>query len=179
MANATERQRQVNTLGEAITGRAVAALATRHSRRKVKQVGDTKADEDPGPGGPLNDQVRDALNQINACLSVDRELATATAYQTIAHAIALAMQNAVAQQQHGYMLRNALTSAAVASAILDGKKEEAEAILKMAESKIVSPGLAGEVSELLSVLRGISEDLRKMHATPGPAAATEPPTPSR
>ncbi len=129
---------------------------------------------------PLNDQIRDAVEQINAAAGgVDRGLITAAAYQAIAQAIALAMQNAVAQQQQGYILRNALTAAA-ASAILDGKKEEANSVLSMMESRLVSPGIASEIADLLAALKMVDAELRKFSqgapAEPGaPAAEPAPP----
>lgn len=55
----------------------------------------------------------------------------AARYQITAHAVSLAMQNAVAQQQHAYTLLNAVTTAA-AQAVLEGKIEEAEVAAKLA-----------------------------------------------
>jgi hypothetical protein len=123
----------------------------------------------------LNDQIRDAVAQINAAAGgVDRSLIAAAAYQAIAQAIALAMQNAVAQQQQGYILRNALTGAA-ASAILDGKKEEADSILAMMESRLVSPGIAAEIGELLTALKAVDAELQKFNRS-APAEPEAPPS---
>ncbi len=114
----------------------------------------------------LNDQIRDALEQIEASLSGSgRAFITAAAYQSVAHAIALAMQNAVAQQQHAYVLRNALVASA-ANAILEGKREEADAILAMADSKAVSRNVADEIEQLLSALRAFDNELRKWREPP-------------
>lgn len=109
----------------------------------------------------LNSQIRDALEQIDASLSGSgRAFITAAAYQSVAHTIALALQNAVAQQQHAYVLRNALVASA-ATAILEGKREEADAILAMAESKLISRNVAEEIEQLLSALRSVDNELRK------------------
>jgi len=122
----------------------------------------------------LNSQIADALEQINATLGgLDRGLITAAAYQTIAQAIALGLQNAVAQQQQAYILRNALTTAA-ATAILEGKKDEADAVLRLAESRMISPSFSTEIADLLAALRTVAEELRKLHREPPP----EPPPPS-
>lgn len=118
----------------------------------------------------LNSQIADALRQIDASVAgAGRGFVTAAAYQSVAHTIALALQNAVAQQQHGYVLRNALTAAA-ANALLDGKREEADAILAMAESKVMSRSIADEVGELLTALRAVDDQLRKWREEPPPIA---------
>jgi len=124
----------------------------------------------------LNSQIADALAQINATLGgLDRAVISAAAYQTIAQAIALGLQNAVAQQQHAYILRNALTTAA-ATAILEGKQSEADSILKLAESKVISQNLGDEITGLLSALRSVGEELRKLKEDPQPPPP--PPSPS-
>ena len=83
----------------------------------------------------LNAQITDAVAQINASVNgASAGLVVAAACQTIAHALALGVQNGVAQQQQAYILRNAMVSAASA-AVLDGKREEAEAVAKSAESE--------------------------------------------
>jgi predicted ATPase len=121
----------------------------------------------------LNDQVRDSVLQLEALLGRQAgPFAQAAAYQTITHAIALGMQNAVAQQQHGHMLRTALTTAA-AKALLEGRREEAEAVLKLAESRLVNPDVGAELARLQSTLKTTLEELQKTFASgvsPGPAA---------
>jgi hypothetical protein len=110
----------------------------------------------------LNEQITDAVAQINASVNgASAGLVAAAACQTIAHALALGVQNAVAQQQQAYILRNAMVSAA-AAAILDGKREEAEAILQLAETRLASPDLKSEVESVLQTLRAINEELLKL-----------------
>ncbi|MCC6389042.1 MAG: RebB family R body protein [Bryobacterales bacterium] len=109
----------------------------------------------------LNDQIRDALDQVNATLGGSgRNILEAAAYQAMAQALALGLQNAVAQQQHAYMLRNALTTAA-AQAILEGKREEASEVLKLAESKLVNPSLSDALAEARTALRALREELKR------------------
>ncbi len=123
---------------------------------------------------PLNAQIADAVAQINETLSgAERGLISAAAYQTIAQAVVLGLQNAVAQQQQAYILRNALTAAA-ASAILDGKRDDADALLKLADSR--SPNLSAEITDLLAALKQISDELRKLHEAPrAPRTAPQQP----
>lgn len=122
----------------------------------------------------INDQVRDSVLQLEALLGRQAgPFAQAAAYQTITHAIALGMQNAVAQQQHGHMLRTALTTAA-AKALLEGRREEAEAVLKLAESKLVNPDIGAELARLQATLKTTLDELQKTFASgvrTGPAAA--------
>jgi Killing trait len=107
----------------------------------------------------INEQIRDAVAQVQTTLAgSEHAVVTAALYQAIAHAITMALQNAVAQQQHGYILRNALTAAA-ANAILDGKREEAEAILRLAESRLLVPNIAEEVDALLAALGAVHNEL--------------------
>jgi hypothetical protein len=70
--------------------------------------------------------------------------------------LGLAAHNLVAQQQHGHMLRHAMASAA-ARALLDGKNEEAEAVLKLAESRLVKVDVAEELGRLLITLKAALE----------------------
>ena len=108
----------------------------------------------------VNSQIQDAIAQVNASLAgANSSVLTVAAYQAIVQAVTLGLQNAVAAQQQSYILRNALTSAA-ASALLDGKREEADAILAMAESKVVSPGISADIADLLAALKAIGEELR-------------------
>lgn len=110
----------------------------------------------------VNSQIADAVAQINASVNgASSGLVVAAACQTIAHALALGVQNAVAQQQQAYILRNAMVSAA-AAAVLDGKREEAEAILQLAESRLATMDLKSEVESILQTLRLINEELQKL-----------------
>lgn len=113
---------------------------------------------------PLNDQVRDMLDQLNATLNgADHRIITIAACQAMSHALALSFQNAVAQQQHSHILRTALTTSA-ANAILAGKKDEAEAILRLAESSLVTPNLTEIFSDLCSGLKTLRNELCEMNA---------------
>jgi hypothetical protein len=113
----------------------------------------------------VNDQVRDAARQAALLLEAGgRPFAQAAATQMVAHALGLAAHNLVAQQQHGYMLRNALTSAA-AQALLQGKREEAEAVLKLAESRLVTTEVAEELGRLLAALKAVLETFPAGHVS--------------
>jgi hypothetical protein len=113
----------------------------------------------------LNDQIRDAVQQVDASLQ-DAPNVAAVAYQTMAHAVALAMHNTVLQLQHDHMLRNALTTAA-ASALLDGRREEAEAVLKLADEKLGGQrSLSDEIAKVGEVLKKFSEQFRESTISP-------------
>jgi hypothetical protein len=87
----------------------------------------------------LNDQIRDSLDQLQRTLEgMQQPVAAGASLQTVAHALGLALLNTVARQQHSHMLRNAMTAAA-ARALLDGRTDQAEAVLKLAESPLVNP----------------------------------------
>src|SRR5262249_14478836 len=112
-----------------------------------------------------------AVAQVQATLAgSEQAVVTAALYQAVAHAIALALQNAVAQQQHGYILRNAMTAAA-ANAILDCKREEAEADLRLAESRLLVPDLAQEVRALLEAVTSVHRELSSWTGAPLPPEA--------
>ncbi len=114
----------------------------------------------------LNDQIRDAIQQVNASLK-DAPNVEAVAYQTMAHAVALAMHNTVLQLQHDHMLRNALTTAA-ASALLEGRREEAEAVLKLADEKLGGQrSLSEEIAKVGDVLKNFSEHFRAPETSSG------------
>ncbi len=114
----------------------------------------------PTPSAPpdqVNDQIRDAVRQAALLMEeAGRPFAQAAAAQAIIQALGLAAHNLVAQQQHGYLLRNAMTSAA-ARALLEGKREEAEAVLKLAESRLVTIDVTEELGRLLVALRAALE----------------------
>ncbi len=135
-------------------------------------MSDPAPESAPPPPDSFNDQVRDSIRQLEDLLGGQAApFAHAVSYQAVAHAIALGMQNAVAQQQHAHLLRNALTTAA-ARALLAGKREEAEAVLKLAESKLVNPDVGEELARLQAMLKSTLEDLQKTFsagARPAPA----------
>jgi hypothetical protein len=99
----------------------------------------------------VNSQITDAVAQVNATVGGSSEaLASAMANQIMAHAVGVAIQNAVAQQQHVYMLRNAITTAA-ARAILDSNPEAA---LQLAEETLKGNDLADTIERLNALLTG-------------------------
>lgn len=98
----------------------------------------------------VNDQITDAVTQVNASVGNSSEaLARAMANQIMAHAVAIAIQNAVAQQQHVYMLRNAATTAAV-RAILDSNPEQA---MRFADEALKGDDLALTIERLSTLLK--------------------------
>ena len=113
------------------------------------------------PGAELNDQIRDAVEQLNESFKgMNPNVPEAIAYQAMAHAVALALQNTVLQQQHDHMLRNSLTTAAAAS-LLEGRREEAEAVLKLADEKLGGRlNLSEEIARIGDVLKSIGEQFR-------------------
>lgn len=97
----------------------------------------------------VNSQITDAITQVNASVGGSSEaLARAMADQIMAHAVSVAIQNAVAQQ-HVYMLRNAVTAAA-ARAILDLNPEQA---LRFADEALKSDDLAQTIERLSGLLK--------------------------
>ncbi len=120
----------------------------------------------------LNDQIRDSLDQLQRTLEgIQQPVAAGASLQTVAHALGLALLNTVARQQHSHMLRNAMTAAA-ARALLDGRTDQAEAVLKLAESPLVNPTFEAEVAQLRSALAGLREDLEKVLSPSATTAAT-------
>jgi hypothetical protein len=114
---------------------------------------------DPGSDtNEVNDQIKDAVDQLNASFKgMKSNVPEAVAYQAMAHAVALALQNTVLQQQHNHMLRSALTTAA-ATALLEGKRAEAEAVLKLADEKLGSQqNLSEEIAKIGEILKTIGE----------------------
>jgi hypothetical protein len=98
----------------------------------------------------VNSQITDAVTQVNASVNGSSEaLARAMANQIMAHAVSVAIQNAVAQQQHVYMLRNAVTTAA-ARAILDSNPEQA---LRFANEAFNGDDLAQTIERLGALLK--------------------------
>ncbi|MGX1318082.1 hypothetical protein AB7M17_001535 [Bradyrhizobium sp. USDA 377] len=113
------------------------------------------------PPGELNDQIRDAVEQLNASLKdMAPNVPEAIAFQAMAHAVALALQNTVLQQQHDHMLRSSLTTAAAVS-LLEGRRDEAEAVLKLADEKLGGRlNLSEEIAKVGEVLKSIGEQFK-------------------
>ena len=125
----------------------------------------------------VNSQITDAVSQLNATVpSLATAFGAATAYQVVSHAIALRFHNLVAQQQHDHILRHALTTAA-AHALLEGKREEAEAVIKLADSRLPIPDLTTEIAQLKTALRELQEEFTKIIPPTPPAATATPPPP--
>jgi hypothetical protein len=101
----------------------------------------------------VNSQITDAVSQINEAVGGSAESqARAMADQVMAHAIGLAMQNAVPQQQQAYILRNAVTTAA-ARAILESSPEEA---MRFAREVLSGDDVAQSLERLGDLMNGIS-----------------------
>jgi len=101
----------------------------------------------------VNSQITDAVSQINEAVSGSSESqARAMADLVMAHAIGLAMQNAVAQQQQAYILRNAVTTAA-ARAILESSPEEA---LRFAREALSGDDVAQTLERLGDLMSGVN-----------------------
>ncbi|HZX29884.1 MAG TPA: RebB family R body protein [Rhodocyclaceae bacterium] len=75
----------------------------------------------------------------------------AVGYQMAAHAIGLAMQNAVAQQQHAYVLLNAITTSAT-RAVLESRAEDAREAIKLAREVLNPAAIAVTLAELKDLL---------------------------
>lgn len=118
-----------------------------------------------------NDQVLDAIDQIQQSLTgLAQPVAAAAAFNMVTHALGLALHNAVARQQHSHMLRSALTTAA-AAALLDGRTEQAQAVLQLAESPLVNPTFEAEVGQLQQAVTNLRVELEKVLAAAGSVAA--------
>lgn len=124
--------------------------------------------------GTLNDQVRDSVAQLQASLfGAHQPFAAAAAYQVVTHALGLALHNAVSRQQHSHILRTALTTAA-ASALLEGRTEQAEAVLKLAESALANPSLDDEIGQLQRAMSNLREELENTLAASTAMSDTQP-----
>lgn len=100
----------------------------------------------------LNDQIRDAVEQIQALLEGGQsDLSLAVSQQLMVHAAALAMLNAVAQQQNLYTLRNAVTAAA-ARGMLEADPEKAAA---MARDLLDDERLGDPVAEIRTLMEQV------------------------
>jgi hypothetical protein len=100
----------------------------------------------------VNSQITDAVAQVHATVLGSSEAqARAMADQVMAHAIGLAMQNAVAQQQQAYILRNAVTTAA-AQAVLDASPED---VLRFAREMLSNDDVAQTLERLSELMSGV------------------------
>jgi hypothetical protein len=107
---------------------------------------------DEKPETAVNNQITDSVSQVNETVQgASQSQARAMADQVMAQAIGLAMQNAVAQQQQAYILRNAVTTAA-ARAILESSPEEA---LRFAREVLSND----DVSQTLDRLKKLMDDV--------------------
>lgn len=121
----------------------------------------------------LNDQIRDAVSQMNALLLDDgaRNI-RAMSYQVMAHSIALSLYNTVHQQQQIYMLQNATTTAAIKEAL---KSNPADAI-KLAQQAVADSDLTNTIGRLKTLLDELNQtyrDLSQEPAKPGRAAKAD------
>jgi hypothetical protein len=109
----------------------------------------------------VNDQITDSITQIQKMLADDNgENIQALSYQFMAHAIGLAMYNAVHQQQQRYILQNAITTAA-AKAILEASPEKA---LKLAEEGLGGDSFTQTLSELKAMMDNLNNTYKDMKA---------------
>jgi len=117
----------------------------------------------------VNDQITDSVNQVSETVIGESKASShAMAQQIMAHAIGLAMQNAVHQQQQLYVLRNAATSAAV-KAILQSEPGDAVKFAKEALS-------ADDVVSTISRLKNLMDELTSSGSPRStPSTEKEPP----
>jgi hypothetical protein len=106
----------------------------------------------------VNSQITDAVTQVNETVIGSSEaLARAMADQVMAQTIGLALQNAVAQQQQLYILRNAVTTAAT-RAILDASPEEA---LRFASEVLKTDDIEQTLERLSALAKGTAAEKPK------------------
>ena len=111
-------------------------------------MSDPEARGGPAATGLVNGQAIQAIQQVQKLIGEGREpFVAAAASQAVVQALGVALQNAVANQQNCHMLRNAMTTAA-AKAMLEGRSEAAEAVLKLAASPLMNPTLDVELAQL-------------------------------
>ena len=97
----------------------------------------------------VNSQITDAVKQIQSMINdTSNEFSEAVSQQVTAHAVGLAMQNAVAQQQELYILRNAIVTAA-ANAIIESNPKEA---ISLAEKVLSGDDIVATISGLKELL---------------------------
>ena len=110
----------------------------------------------------LNDQVTDSVAQIEKLLADNGGAQSkAIADQLTVHALSLAMQNAVAQQQHEYILKNAIVTAA-AKAILKSNPEDA---LAFAEKALSGNDVVSTIAEIKDLMGEIDLETVKPNNT--------------
>ncbi len=102
----------------------------------------------------INEQIKNIAKTIGeqSCVSSEEFTQTLT-QQIMVNAVGLAIQNAVAQQQQNYILRNAMTTAA-ARAMLESSLSP-EDIMKFAKD-----ALSGE--DVISTLSGLKDLMDKV-----------------
>ena len=97
----------------------------------------------------VNSQITDAVKQIQSMINdTSNEFSEAVSQQVTAHAVGLAMQNAVAQQQELYILRNAIVTAA-ANEIIESNPKEA---ISLAEKVLSGDDIVATISGLKELL---------------------------
>ena len=100
----------------------------------------------------INDQITDSITAMQDLLKENSDGNVALlSYQIMAQATAMAMLNAVNQQQQMYILQNAVTTA-TAKAVLKSKPEEAIKIVNEAMNK-------SNVLETFNGLKNFMDDL--------------------
>ena len=110
----------------------------------------------------LNDQVTDSVAQIEKLIADNGGAQSkAIADQLTVHALSLAMQNAVAQQQHEYILKNAIVTAA-AKAILKSNPEDA---LAFAEKALSGNDVVSTIAEIKDLMGEIDLETDKPNNT--------------
>lgn len=120
------------------------------------------------PATALGEQVMAAWRELCAApAGPERLLFLAATRQVLVHALALGVHNAIAQQQHAGILRQALLTVG-AKAILAGKKGEGEAVIQLAESKLLTTTPGEELAGLMAAIKALGEE-------PGGGTADEPP----
>jgi hypothetical protein len=118
----------------------------------------------------VNDQITDSISQIKeSVLGAFESQGQAAAYQMMAHAVGLAMLNAVANQQQTYILKNAITTAAV-KATLESNPEGA---LKLADKMLSGQDIVSQFSGLKDMMNDIMEIMAKMRSETEAAAKKE------
>jgi len=128
------------------------------------------ADNANNGGDHVNDQVRDAVEQINAMLEDGGSNVRAMSYQVMAHTIGLSLYAAVHQQQQLFILKNAVTTAAVKKALAN---DPADA-MKLIEEASASSDLAKTIEQLKTLMDDLNatySDLAKL--SPKPAAKSK------
>lgn len=120
----------------------------------------------------VNGQVTDAVAQAGVvALASAPANALATGYQTGAHAIGLAMQNAVANQQHTTTLSGSAATQAVSQMLTMAPSQTARATVETLTGQALA-------SELISLSAAIRAKPRTNGTPPQPPSPPRPPPPS-